>query len=402
MENKEISILDYIYIAVKWRKLIIVNFFLFCLIMAGYSLICSKTYTSVAILMPPSSGNSLISSVLSSLPFGGFGLGKGGDETDSFLAILKSRTIMESVVDRFDLTTRYEVENMEKAVRKLQKRVDFRLQEEGTVLIESNVITKFLPEEKDVEEARRLVSDMTNFFISEMDRLNSELKTTQARYHRELIEKRYLQNLEDIGQAEQDLKAFQEKYEAIDLPVQLEEGIKAAAQIKAQLMAAEVQLGTMKSFMESNSPQVRKVETQIKELRAVLRGMKYGGNIDMDTRLFPVFSDAPELGVRYLQLRREMEVQHTLYEFLIQQYEQAKLQEMKDTPTVQILDAAIPPIKRSAPKRALMVASAGFMSLILSFFIILIAEYINMVRASTTGEAEKWSMITREVFGKKK
>jgi uncharacterized protein involved in exopolysaccharide biosynthesis len=47
-------------------------------------------------------------------------------------------------------------------------------------------------------------------------------------------------------------------------------------------------------------------------------------------------------------------------EFLLPQFEQAKIQEAKDTPTVQVLDPAVLPIKRSKPKRAFFVLLVAF------------------------------------------
>ncbi|HEY4643176.1 MAG TPA: GNVR domain-containing protein [Bacteroidota bacterium] len=73
----------------------------------------------------------------------------------------------------------------------------------------------------------------------------------------------------------------------------------------------------------------------------------------------------PELGLGYLRLYREVEIQTKLLEILLPIYEQAKIQERKDTPTVLVLDRAVPPPKPAKPRKLLMTAIAGVSSIFL-------------------------------------
>ena len=66
------------------------------------------------------------------------------------------------------------------------------------------------------------------------------------------------------------------------------------------------------------------------------------------------------------KLNREVEVFNTLFIYLTQQYEDAKIQEAKNTPTIQLLDSAKIPINKSAPKRFLMVTVMVLISFISS------------------------------------
>jgi len=76
-------------------------------------------------------------------------------------------------------------------------------------------------------------------------------------------------------------------------------------------------------------------------------------------------ADVPELGVELVRLKREVEIQNTLFVFLTQQYEEAKIKEAKDTPTVQILDYPQIPQLKSAPKRVLIL----IFCIIITFFV---------------------------------
>ena len=89
--------------------------------------------------------------------------------------------------------------------------------------------------------------------------------------------------------------------------------------------------------------------------------MKTGRNRDIlnnngtqNTRLFIPLNEAPDLGLNYIRHYREVSLQQKILEFLLPQYEQAKIQEAKDTPTVQVLDKAVTPVKRKKPKRRLL------------------------------------------------
>lgn len=76
--------------------------------------------------------------------------------------------------------------------------------------------------------------------------------------------------------------------------------------------------------------------------------------------------DSPELLLEQARLQREVDLNSTLYIELKKQYELVKLEEVKNTPVVQVLDAARPPAEESSPKRAIIVLVAGFMSLVFS------------------------------------
>jgi uncharacterized protein involved in exopolysaccharide biosynthesis len=64
------------------------------------------------------------------------------------------------------------------------------------------------------------------------------------------------------------------------------------------------------------------------------------------------------VAIRYAVLLREVKTQDALLDILTQQYYEAKLQESKDVSTVSVLDRAIPPIYKMAPKRTLTVLAA--------------------------------------------
>ncbi|ODS30389.1 MAG: lipopolysaccharide biosynthesis protein, partial [Candidatus Scalindua rubra] len=325
---------------------------------------------SSAVLMPPSSESGVgILGALSDLPVGDF-LSKADDATMSFIAILKSRTVMENVIDKYDLVNFYGVENIEEALESLGDNVSFEVEDEGTIRISANVATPWLHPEKEEEIAKELSADIANYFVKQLDVVNKGLKTQQASFQRIFIGERYKQNIEDLKNAEDRLKTFQEEHKMIALPEQTKAAIEVAATIKGQILSNDVQLGVMTTMLIPGHPEIERIKKETEELQLQLKQMDYGSDVsqsDQD-KLFPVFSEVPELGIQLIRLQRDVEIQNTLFAFLTQQYEEAKIQEAKDTPTVQVLDQAKIPYKKYKPSRT-RIAIVGFvLSLIGSMY----------------------------------
>ncbi len=364
--------------------MIIINFLVVCIITAGISFIIPKWYKATATIMPPveqTSGLNGLSSIMNRLPVGNIGMGSilgFSEQTSRFIAMLQSRTIMESVINEFDLEKRYKKENIEETIEKLRDHVSVKVEEEGTITVSVEAGTPYFSSEKKDNEARYLARDMTNYFIKELDRINKKLKTSQAHNKRVFIEKRYKQNLEDLKSAEDSLKQFQQQYGVISLPEQIQATISAASELKAQIITKEVELEALKESLGSSHSETRQVKSTLNALKKKYNELKKGSSelniqkITKDQELFLTLQHLPELGLRYVRLYREVKLQETLQEFLLPVYEEAKIEEVRDTPTVQVLDQAVKPERKDKPHRALMVIIFGFLSL----FLFVIAAYI--------------------------
>ena len=131
--------------------------------------------------------------------------------------------------------------------------------------------------------------------------------------------------------------------------------IEAAAILQGQITAQEVQLQVMGTYLSPDNPDVARVRSSIEELRKQLYIMESGkggkGMLPGD-RLHPAMITVPELALQFARLFRQVKVQETLFTLLTSQHEQAKIAEARDTPTVQVLDPAVPADKRSSPAPA--------------------------------------------------
>jgi len=355
--SNETNIIKIIPLLWNKRILIIKNLFIVSIITIFFVFSIPKTYTSSALLMPPTSetGPGSIMGALSNLPFGGL-MSQTNDESLSILAILKSRTLFEKVIKRFNLMEFYHAPNIDKALIALSNNTAFNVKEEGTISISVDVDTDwFHPDESEIK-AKTLCTDMAIYFAEQLDLLNKSLKTEQASFHREFIGERYRKNLVDLKKAEDSLQIFQEKHKMVALTEQTSATIEAAAVLKAQMLSNEVKLGVMLGVLNHNHPDIENIKKENSELSKKMNELEYGTGVInyKKSNLFPVLADVPELGIELIRLKREVEIQNTLFVFLTQQYEEAKIKEAKDTPTVQILDYPQIPHQKSAPKRVLI------------------------------------------------
>ena len=382
------NFIDNLYILIKWRKQVIITFLIVCTTAAIISLVMPKVHRGVTTIMPPMSddGSLGLSSLISQLPLGGLGFGNVSNETYSVLAILNSRNLMESVVEEFNLLDRYNVDNEEKAIEKLRQRTKVDVDDEGTIRIKADASTKWFPSKASEDSARIVARDMANFIVSELDRLNKELKVERARNTREFVEKRYYQNISDLKIAEDSLNQFQKEYDAIALPEQTKATIMAAAELQAEIMTREIEMNVIASTVSKTNSEYKKLKNELNGLQTRLNEMYH----EKDDALFFALDDVPDLSLQYARLFREVMIQEKIMEFLLPQYEQAKIQEAKDTPTIQVLDRAVIPVKRVKPKRAFFVLFWGAMSLLVCIGIIFGIEYINKVKQT---EPDKYTKI---------
>ena len=368
LEN--LTFMDVINILNKCKISIIKNVFYISFITAIFSFILPKTFTAAAVLMPPGSQQDI--SILnafsdSGLPFGGL-ISKTEEEAMKLIAILKSRTVMETIIKKYNLIEFYKAENIEEALESLADHVSLEIEEEGTLSIKAHVSTGWLHYDKDELKVRELSAEIANEFVNQLDIVNKRLQTEQAVHQRKFLGERYGENLMDLIKAEEKLKQFKENHNIISIESQTRTAIESAAALKNQILINEVQKGVVSRKLKLNHPEIIGIEDEIRELTVKLHEIEYGRDTSENVRgnLFLVLSEIPQIDADLMRLTREVDIQSTLFIYLTQQYEDAKIQEAKNTPTIQLLDPAVTPIKKSSPKRLLMVFIMALITFVFS------------------------------------
>src|SRR5262249_15748077 len=274
-----------------------------------------------------------------------------------FIGILRSRTVEDRLIQRFDLKKIYWTNLDETARRKL---------EDNTAISEdrkSGILTITIT---DGDPSR--AAAMAKAFVEELDRLVAQVSTSSARREREFLEERLKTVQVDLEAAEKEFSQFASKNGTIDIKEQGKAMVEAAATLEGQLIAAKSEVEGLKQIYTDNNVRVRATQARIAELQSQLN--KVGGkgesassanSADAD-RLYPSLRKLPLLGVTFADLYRRTKVQEAVYEALTQQYELAKVQEAKETPSVKVLDEAHVPERKSFPPRLTIMFLCTFLA----------------------------------------
>ena len=292
--------------------------------------------------------------------------------TDVFMSMLKSRIMADEVIRQFDLQTVYEAKTMQDGRKALEENTKIAVSKEKLITI---TVEAELPQ---------LAADIANFYVTHLDRLNRTLNVTKAGQTRVFLERRLAESKINQVREEEALKEFQIKNRAVALEPQAQAMIQAAAMVQAQIMAQEVQLQVMGTYLSPNNPEMARARSGLDELHNQLHMMESGkggkGMLPGD-QLHPAMVTVPTLALNYARALRALKVQEALYVMLTSQYEQAKLAEARDTPTVQVLDPAIPAEKKSKPRIGLNMMIAGVLALVVGVVLAFALEYVGRVRA---------------------
>ncbi|MGB9664227.1 MAG: GumC family protein [Ignavibacteria bacterium] len=392
-ENQEMTIgksfVNFLLVVVKYRVFLLVFISVITLGATVTALLLPKWYKATVSVLP-AERNDLLSTLtgLSNLTksFGtsraarGLSALTGGPtELDKYIAILKSATITDDVIKKFDLRKEYNMEDdyYEDVVKKWQKNLELEIQEEGNLTI--TVYSK----------DRKKCAEIANYLVERLNEVNTQLSITNAKANREFIEKRYLQNLRDIDSLETAMKEFQQKYGVMAIPEQLEATVKSMAEIYLEMYKKEVEYNVVKQNYGSDHPLAKLAKTNLDELRKKIEQLNQGTDASQkDVKLLIPFKTAPKLANDYLKIYRNLEIQYKILEFIQPLYEQAKVEEVRNTPSVLVLDKAGPPEKKAKPRIRIYFLIGFVSALLLGLFIVFTREMFEKLKVQDPSSYE--------------
>jgi uncharacterized protein involved in exopolysaccharide biosynthesis len=275
------------------------------------------------------------------------------------------------VVEKENLMATYGIKSKEAAIKELVSRVSVNVTPEGMITLSYE------------DRNRNKTADVANRFVQELDRVNRETSASKAKNARVFIEERLTQTQKDLSLAEENLRKFQEENKTLVLDDQMKSAIEKAADLKAEMVSSEIELNILSKTMSPSHPQIQSLQSRVYEIKRQLDRLELGNQNEKpeDKTILDVsFSQVPSLSLQLARLIREVKIQEAVFELLTKQYEQYKIEENKDTPTVQILDKAVPPERRAKPKRAFLVGISGILSLFASVTFVFGQEYVKKSR----------------------
>jgi tyrosine-protein kinase Etk/Wzc len=393
-QNNEISLLDLLIILARRKWLILKFTFGFALIALIISLLLPKRYTALTTVLPPQQNSSLSSALMSQIGnLGSLGALAGSsiglkNPNDMFVAMFKSRTVEDAMIERFGLMQEYHQKYMSTARKAF----------EGHATVESGTkdnLIRISVEDKDPKRA----AEMANAYVEEYRQLSQHLAISEASQRRLFFEQQLDQAKDNLANAEEALKETEQKTGMIQLDSQARALIESAAQLRAQITAKEVQLQGMRTYGTNENADVVQAQQELDSMRAQLA--KLGGSAD-DTSggLILPRGQVPQVGVEYIRKLRDVKYRETIFEILARQFELAKLDEAKEGSLIQVVDPAIVPDYKSSPKRGLITVVAAIAGMFIGIFAALFKEGMERLRQDPE-QSERLNILRKALWTKK-
>jgi len=329
------------------------------LLAAIVSLLIPPKYESTARLMPPEKQNmNALTGLLAAADdkAGGAGSLVGGLMSEAvgmkspsalYVGVLKSSTIQDDLINRFDLRKVYRDKYMKTAREDLADNTDIDEDRKNGII---TVTVSDRSPQRSMELARA--------YVEKLNSLMADLNMSDAHRERVFLEQRLQKVKQDLDDASKDLSEFSSQNLTLDVKEQGKAMVGGVASLQGELVAAESQLSGLKQIYTANNVRVRTVQARVDELRQKLGQLRGNGDVPLGVGSddFGIsVASLPKLGLTFTDLYRRVKIEETVFEILTKQNELAKVNEAKELPTIRVLDQPRMPETKSTPKRFLII-----------------------------------------------
>jgi tyrosine-protein kinase Etk/Wzc len=350
--SKSYTLADFIGVFIKFKRRILIGVLIAGVLSGLFAfLVVEPVFLSEATVKSSKDASNLAGLLGGGLPdigeFSDFTGGSGAKELALYETILYSRRCVEETIIRFNLNSEDEMNHkyMQDAVK------DFK---ENMMAVGIDKISGTLTIgvfHKNPEKAK----EIAQFLVEELNKINMELSVQDAKNNREFIEQRYELVQKDLKRAEDSLKVFQEIYGiAPDITVQA--ALKSQVEIEALIASEEVKLDLLRKILSPDQAEIKAQEEKIASLRRQVYDIQSTDNLGDMLSL----KGKPQVLIDYLRIKRSVEIQNKILSFVLPLYEQAKIEENKNTPSVLVMDPPVVPERKAKPKRSYIVFGAMF------------------------------------------
>jgi uncharacterized protein involved in exopolysaccharide biosynthesis len=340
----EFTFLDFAEIVAENLRLLTVGPILAALIALAVTYFISPTYTATTRILPPSQQQSASAAVAAQLgSLAGIIGGSAGvkNPIDQYVALLRSTSVFDAIIARFELRELYSERYIEDTRKELAKRTTISgSAKDGLITISVN--------DRDPTRAAK----MANAFVEELSNLSKNLAISEAAQRRLFFESQLTKAKTDLLHAETVLR--NSGVSEATLRTMPQSALEALARLKAQITTQEIRLASMRLFMTDEHPDFRLATQELVALKQQLAAAERSHPVSRTT-------DGKEYIARY----RDFKYQEALLELMAKQYELARLDEAREGAIVQVVDIATPPERQATPRRGLIVGIVAAVSLAL-------------------------------------
>jgi tyrosine-protein kinase Etk/Wzc len=341
-------------------------------------------YEAKIVLLPPPQNSSIGAAMLGQLgnlgslgSLGGLASLAGGgfnlkSPADMYVSFLTSRTVEDAMIQRFGLMKEYREKRMSDTRKEFERRTT-------VVAGTKDGLIRLTLEDRDPKRA----AELANGYVEEFRRLSASLAITEAARRRLFFEQQMEQARNNLTVAEEAMTKTQQSTGVLQIDSQARSLIESAAVLRAQVVAKQVQIEGMRSFATDDNPNLILAKQELAALQSQLQHVA-GSQHDPGSDINLSKGRVTESGMEYLRRYRDLKYEETVFELLAKEFEIAKIDEAREGSIIQVVDAAVPPDKRSSPHRTLIVIGLTILAFLVAVFWILLQR--RWARASELPE----------------
>ena len=361
-DELEISLLDLALVLAENIWVLVLAPLAAGLVALGFAFQIPPTFTATTRILPPQQQQSAAAGLVNQLGLSGLAGAAAGirNSADTYVALINSWTVADRLVERFKLKDLYEVKFGEDARKALA----------GSTRVTTNRKDGVIVIEVDDHDPKR-AADLANAYVDELRNLDQNFAVTEAAQRRLFFENQVKRAKDDLTQSEVALRGS--GVSEATLKTVPGSALAMVAELRAKITMQEVTLASMRGFMADANPKFKRVQQELAALRAQLA--KAGESAS---------SKAGGGGAEYIAKYRYFKYHEMLFELMVKQYEAARLDEAREGAVIQVIDAALPPERKSRPKKALI----AVLTTMVAFFVVVLALFVRRALRNAAADPE--------------
>lgn len=380
IEYNGVSVIGLLQVIAENLRLLIVVPLAVGLLALGLSFLVPPTYTAMATFLPPQQQQGIASSLLQSLgAIGGLAGAASGlkNPNDQYVSFLKSKTVEDALVRRFNLLERYNVEFKTDARKILESNTRITSGKDNIVSVEFD------------DRVPAFAAEVANAYGEELMKLLGSLAITEAQQRRLFFGKQLSTTKDSLIAAEKALAATGVSVSALNANPST--ALAGPAALRAQVTAQEVKLASMRSYLTEAAPEFRQTQAELSALRREL------------SKAESAQPSGALSGGDYIAKYRDFKYQETLFDLFSRQYEIARVDESREGALLQIIDKAQAPERKSKPKKAVIAMIATLATTVFLFVFVFVrnAWRASLNAAGSTVAIRKLHFALRRSLGRK-
>ena len=381
-----------IRVAIKRRKLVGIAALVIVGLGLADALLLPRRYVATTVILPPQQGGSAGAAMMAQLSSLSATTGVGAsalgikNSNDLQVSLLKSRTVEEAMVERFHLQELYHAKRLSSARKRWEKKT----------FIDSGLKDGLIRLSVTDQDPRR-AEEMANGWVEEYRRLSASLAVSEASGRRLFFERQLNDARENLARAEEEMKQTEQRTGVIEMDGQAHAMIAAAAMLRAQVAAKQVEIQAMRQFAADENPDLERARQELSSLEGQLAAMDVAHDRRSGDLVAPK-GTVSQAGLEYARALREVKYRETVVSLLMRLQEVARVDEARQGAQAQVIDVAAIPDSPTSLFRIWIVLGALLVSLPLALVLALATEAVEVLR-SLRRYAGSWPVALEQAWG---